>query len=951
MAAAIAGAQNLVKNGGFNEGNPQYGSIPPNWTPATTNDPLWGYSNDDGVCDSDPMPDCIRFSNGDGKDATVISQTVSCKPNTRYTLSAYMKVQGCVPEIKIVGQDGQLLVSRTGDQYLNGIWKQFENTFSSRKNNSITITLVGSINPGAKGKSCFDCISIVPEGTPKAANTQSADKFKPAGPNIALGKNYTMSPKPSYGLCKDPDDITQLTDGIYTQGYFWTQKTTVGWSYSKLVSVTIDLEKEEPIAGISWNTAAGTAGVSFPAGFQVFVSPDKKDWYYAGDLGLQSTKYATPPTDSYSTFKFATNELNTKGRYVQILVTAGTFIFVDEIEVFRGPETLLAKSLVNPVSKPEEVFWEKQLQNSVIKRMLTDLHVMKNSMASLPKDVRAKANPVIEQLEKDSYAIPQVNSDTFKAIFPFNDVHAKIFALNSLAMQTQGYNAPFFWHNNRWDNLNISAIPIKEQLKPLVIHMMRNEVRGETINICNPTDKDIDYNIQVNGLPADANLLLCEVLFTDTKACTQIAAALSPSPKGASITTRVHAGCNRQIWLSFRRPSTKAGMYKATITAAAENAPELSASIQLNIYDMDFPAQPTIHVGGWDYTHGNATYYKAPGNLKDNLALMRDIYVDSPWATAAVTPKGAAFDKDGHLTNADSLDFTHWNQWTARWKGARNFCVFWSASDSFYGAKMGTTKFNTMVGEYVTAWADYIKKQGINLSQLVILLVDEPHENKQDKIIIAWSKAIKAAQPNITLFNDVFYSEPAKAIQEMFEVADILCPNTPMMIDKGDKLKNFYINQRKEGRTLWLYSCSGPAKLLDPIGYHRFQHWYAFHIGAVGSFYWALGCAGEIGNSWSPYMQQGTEYSPYFVSRTSVMQGKHSEAIREGVQDYEYLVIMKNKINELRKNGKNIEADKAQNTLDHAVKLALSATNSNWIAAKEHNQMDDARIMILKALK
>jgi len=48
--------------------------------------------------------------------------------------------------------------------------------------------------------------------------------------NVALHKSYRLSPGPSYRHCTDSGDRTQLTDGVYTKGYFWTQKTTVGWA-------------------------------------------------------------------------------------------------------------------------------------------------------------------------------------------------------------------------------------------------------------------------------------------------------------------------------------------------------------------------------------------------------------------------------------------------------------------------------------------------------------------------------------------------------------------------------------------------------------------------------------------------------------------------------------------------------------------------------------------------
>ena len=87
--------------------------------------------------------------------------------------------------------------------------------------------------------------------------------FSQASDNIALGKPYTMSPKPNYSYCTDEGDAVQLTDGVYTEGYFWTQLSTVGWrSPPRFVAITLDLKEVFPIAGIALNSAAGTANVT-----------------------------------------------------------------------------------------------------------------------------------------------------------------------------------------------------------------------------------------------------------------------------------------------------------------------------------------------------------------------------------------------------------------------------------------------------------------------------------------------------------------------------------------------------------------------------------------------------------------------------------------------------------------------------------------------------------------
>ena len=82
--------------------------------------------------------------------------------------------------------------------------------------------------------------------------------------NIALHRPYTLDPAPNYPYCTNSDDATKLTDGQYTKGYFWTQKTTVGWENVRQAVITIDLGRVEPICGLSYNTAAGTAVPSGP---------------------------------------------------------------------------------------------------------------------------------------------------------------------------------------------------------------------------------------------------------------------------------------------------------------------------------------------------------------------------------------------------------------------------------------------------------------------------------------------------------------------------------------------------------------------------------------------------------------------------------------------------------------------------------------------------------------
>ncbi|MDD4103035.1 MAG: hypothetical protein PHU80_10460, partial [Kiritimatiellae bacterium] len=154
---------------------------------------------------------------------------------------------------------------------------------------------------------------------------------------------------------------------------------------------------------------------------------------------------------------------------------------------------------------------------------------------------------------------------------------------------------------------------------------------------------------------------------------------------------------------------------------------------------------------------------------------------------------------------------------------------------------------------------------------------------------------------------------------------------------------------------LWLYSCSGPAKLLDPVTYHRAQAWLAFQTGAEGSFYWAFGCGGGIGDSWRAYAQAHREYSPYFVGPDSVMEGKHSEALREGVQDHETLCMLLDRVTRARAAGLDAPwVRKAEALLSEGVARAVAAVtpeNMFWRVDKDREAMDLVRGQALDLLE
>lgn len=163
--------------------------------------------------------------------------------------------------------------------------------------------------------------------------------------NLALQRTYALDPAPNYEGCTDPGDNVQLTDGEPTRGDgpWWTGEGCVGWSRAPLVTVTLDLGAIAPIGGLAFSTAAGGGGVGWPAAILVLVSEDGEKFRLAGELRTLSAREGAPNGEGVEVHTFRTTALRSRGRFVRLAIVAtGAYVFCDEIEIYRGPDALLA---------------------------------------------------------------------------------------------------------------------------------------------------------------------------------------------------------------------------------------------------------------------------------------------------------------------------------------------------------------------------------------------------------------------------------------------------------------------------------------------------------------------------------------------------------------------------------------------------------------------------------
>jgi len=786
-----------------------------------------------------------------------------------------------------------------------------------------------------------------------------------AAENIALGKSYTLYPQPGYSHCTDAGDRVQLTDGKTTTAYFWTQPGTVGWTSIRYATVTIDLGDVQPISGVSMTTAAGVAGVTWPLAVYVLVSDDGRTFYNAGDLVALDRRQNGPWPEKYAIRRLVTRELRTWGRYVQLMIVplpGGPYTFTDEVEVFRG-----LPSLIDPQrgrGEPTEaktLFEQGRILRAVTQRLDLDGAALKKQILAADLDDAIRSR-LTAQAEAAATPPDRLDVDaSFRAVLPFTPNHAALFRVQAELWRTLGHPPLSAWVPVLWDPLEPIALPEREPSRPVEVHTMRGEYRAAALNLANSTDTPLEVRLRFRDLPQAPSppyVTVHEVQWTDTSQGVPVAAALPEARRtGDGWTVTVLPGLVRQVWMTWHVTDVPAGEYAGAVEAESPGQPPREVPVRLNVWPFEFPQQTSLCLGGWSYTSHGGGRGITPQNRAAFVEHLRQRFVNAPWATGGVL---RSFEFDRHDPKVIRLDTKPLDDWLALWPQAKRYMVFLAVADyggaiqgSLGGAALGSPEFGDRVGTWIKAWVAHLRSKGIRPDQLGLLIHDEPHEGSEIGPLLSWARAIRAAEPEVLIWEDPTYHNPAKAPAELFDACSVLCPNRPMWLSGGEAFAQFYHRQRAAGRELQFYSCSGPARLLDPYAYYRLQAWQCFQEGATGSFFWAFSdnCGAS---SWNEYFAAAGPFTPLFLDDTSVTAGKHMEAIRESVEDYEYWVMLRAAVARAKAAGRSGAAVvAAEKLLADGARQVLAAEGVNelrWTDAKDRTLADAVRVKVLDAL-
>jgi len=832
----------------------------------------------------------------------------------------------------------------------------------------------------------------------------AAEDSTAPGPNIALGKTYTFDITPDLKSCTDPGDATQLTNGHDDPECSASNKSAVGWKKRRwrgwdpknperilkfsAAEITIDLEKVEPIAGVSFRTCRGRARTFWPSAILILVSDDGKNFYNAGELIALSYREGIipPPSPPPScTHAFRTRHLKTRGRYVRFVVRGPSYIVCDEIEVYRGDDSLLNEPRVGePVLDVKPVLLKGDTERGVRQRMLRDIADVRERVTDsvLAADEKERLAHSLDALADRAAKFSVPDDPEFRAIFPMNPVHAESYALNAPVLRSKGFKELTVWHQCRYDPLQPLDAPSQdtvEELPPLAI--MPGQYQARALNLTNPTDEIETVRISFAGLPESPTPSWVEpheVLFTDSLDREILGAALEPlKPGDGAYALTIPAGMTKQVWFRFHPTTVAPGDYQGSVVLQGNNVKH-SVSLRVHVSKLRFPEQVRLATHVWDYAFGLGPYGGRPyrgitmSNIRPAIQNMKEHFVNVTWATKRVMPVPTAEyfnDKDELVKPLGWVALDHWIKLWAAPPKPRYYIVYLGVpkgltTKAYAGAGMGTPKFDARVRAWMAALRQHVVEAGlIKPEQLGVLIMDQYRTDGQAEHVLASARPIKAGYPEIQIFETVCQKQPDQSkVQELYELIDIFCVQLGYYDPDTETAKEFYAGHvARRGAKLWFY-LNNAIDYADPYSHFRMLPWRSWTRGMTGTGFWGycdVGLAswsrGE--GSWNRYVTGVTRhYSPVFLGRRTVHDTKHWEAFREGLQDYECLALLRDRIEELKTQGRfDAEAEQAERVLLEVPRTIEDATDDSiwgrWSKPKDRTLADGAMTQILTILE
>lgn len=710
--------------------------------------------------------------------------------------------------------------------------------------------------------------------------------------DIALHKSYTLSISPNYPYTAPSSDKSSLTDGVYSKGYFWAAKSTVGWEHVP-VFITIDLEQSQPISSVTFNTVRRQDQfVNFPKNIFVFVSNDDENYQYAGDAADDTGNVPGP----YLVKKFVLNNIKATGRYIKIsVIPNGTFVFCDEIEVWKGAQS--AGRQTYPIAKNNLKLAEDSIKN--IEFLKQNLRTMLNKLRMSHRNANFKRDAMIDQIGKSLRS--QNISD-----LELQDLKRQVGVMNVQYAQIANKTSFLIQRYNPWDTLNQFYLPDNSSPLPISFNYYIPKGLSEygSLVVTNTTTsaKTFQFILNQNGSSASIDLFI--VRFVPTANGDEVPDPLVKVDRAV----KINAGYTQMLFFKVQANMTGSTNFSLVVQTGSEKK---IVKIKVNVFDASV-GNNMLNANVW-------AYFTRPilSDRKEEAIIdLLDHHINTMVVPPAVIP------------NLVSSNYTAFNDYLSNFKGVKNILLFMNYAEpqirsGYSGGQFMSDDWKAKFIKWYYAIRDDIQQIGLGDATIYVYPYDEVYGNNVSdfKAFATWAKnAIPYIQFYATLANQT-------AVNELLPLLDV-----------AQIQSNFagIQNLPPHSSQVWIYSGSAPARNLSPYRFYRLMSWTAFANGDTGIGFWNYADEGinkNLNYLTDPLIYPSNSYSViYDGPAKEIISTRRWEAFKLGIEDYSLLQAYARRIGPNK--AKSLASDVIQNPLienkaDSARKIIITALQNH----------------------
>ena len=592
-------------------------------------------------------------------------------------------------------------------------------------------------------------------------------------------------------------------------------------------------------------------------------------------------------------------------------------------------------------------------QAGVKKKILYDIDMVEifTNASMLSSSEKRDSIDKLNQLRSraDTLVYP-LDATGFRAILPFHEIQEDVYRVYAKVLDLYTPTPLFVWHTAKNEKMDLFVTPV-DNLSALEIKMMQNEYRFETLNITNSSTSSKTVDIELSNLPLGASMEVFRGEFVDSKK-TRFGPGGYSDYEGTNALIQlstpysmtIPSGMTKQVTFLINSKNISAGSYPIKISLKSGSFEKL-VDLNLIVSDVVFPTKLDYSLLMYDMIVN-----KTRGITEENQQAAALDYIKHYGNTVAVVrpivpiPTSSYFDSSGNLKSG--FDFSRWDQVITLFPDAKYYLAHIDISGKFAGFTAGTPLWERALGTWAKAFGDHMISLNKDPSQLVLELGDEPRSDSALERSTMFIKAVKKIAPTVTTYCTLHAKSGIEKFwgQELLKNVDIACiarhhfnGRSSARNNLNETQKAFYRGRINRGKQLWFYGTRYSAYYSPE--FRMIDMMKDFYNGSSGGGYWAYADIGSSSSSWNMYATY-RNYSPLFIDKNSITTGRQWEAMREAIQNIQYLIMLRDIVANLEAQG-TTSAD-----IDSAKRLLLLSNTPT--SAQE---IEDVRVEALELIE